>query len=934
MDSTNPPSDYETPVSKTESDDFPLPLLQTKLHRPPIAGHIIPRAQLIEELEKGAVKPVTLIAAPAGYGKSILASQWLELSKFPGAWISLDENDNDLRLFLEYVFEAVHGLFPQRKLSSKIILNAAELPPVSVISRYFLNDLQALPDRFILVLDDFHYIHEAAIHDFMGELLVHPSPIIHLALLTRRDPPLALTSLRSRGMLTEITTAQLRFSVLETKSFMELFLHIAVADKTAQILEKKLEGWVTGLHLAALSIKGEADQDRLTAGLMETSHYVQDYLIQEVISHVPPQFRLHLLQTAMLDRFCAPLCDALSTPDTGRNHTEPVAAGKAFIDWLVKAHLFVIHLDTKKRWFRYHHLFQELIKGQLKKRVSAKEIEALHSRASEWFERKDLIDESIHHALEAGDPVRAAEIVERHRHDEIIQDRWYVLGRWLGLLPPEIIQQRAALLLTRVWQCFNQFQLSKIPPLLEQANELLKNETVDESLLGELDFHWGYLSIWLQGDGESALKRLELARKRLPKTHKELLVETEFDIALARHMIGEGAAEIRSLEERIQTTITADHMLMTRLVAAQVFIFLMSGDLERALAPAQKLRSVAEESGNLHAMGWGDYLLALIHLQSLRLDKALQRLGFAAEEKEILHRKVAVEILVGQVITYQAMERTNDAVVAMKQLLEFAQGTNDPQHVTVAKSCQARLSLLQGDLKPAYRWARSFNAEPHAPSAIFWLEVPLITQARVWIASGRSESLEMALASLGSLRQQGTVMHLTCLTIEIAILQSMALEKLGRTNEALKTLEEVLTLAKPGGWIRPFVEVGPPMAGLLVRLRKKNIAVDHINRILAVFPEGEQAVTPALFDQTSKSPHPPLSPSPGLPAAQPLVEPLTNRELDVLELLTQRLQNKEIADKLSISPVTVKSHLKNIYQKLNTANRREAVEKAKVLGVL
>ena len=187
MDSTNSPSDYETSVSKTESDDFPLPLLQTKLHRPPIAGHIIPRAQLIEELEKGAVKPVTLIAAPAGYGKSILASQWLEISEIPGAWVSLDQHDNDLRLFLEYILEAVKGLFPQQAMESKSFLNAAELPSVSVISRYFLNDLETFSERFILVLNDFHLIHNAAIHDFMAKMLVHPSSNMHLALLTRRD---------------------------------------------------------------------------------------------------------------------------------------------------------------------------------------------------------------------------------------------------------------------------------------------------------------------------------------------------------------------------------------------------------------------------------------------------------------------------------------------------------------------------------------------------------------------------------------------------------------------------------------------------------------------------------------------------------------------------------------------------------------------------
>ncbi|MFC1821983.1 response regulator [Thermodesulfobacteriota bacterium] len=908
-------------TAKTASE----PILRTKLHRPPVSADIIPRPRLIRMLEEGRQRAMTLISAPAGYGKSMVASQWLAAYEGPGAWVSLDEGDNDLRLFLTYLLAAIHDAFPEVRLASRSLLQAAELPPVKVMARFLLNDLDEAEEPLILVLDDYHRISNAAVNDLLGELLQHPSPMLHLMLISRRDPLLPIGSLRARGLLSEMTMAHLRFTSQETSAFLARILRVPIGEDEATVLDARMEGWVTGLRLAALSLGQKEDVGRVLQGLKEENQYVADYLIQEVLSGVPPVMARYLMVTSILDRFCAPLCDKLSLSPKERKETKDQLNGEAFIDWLKETNLFVVPLDQQNHWFRYHHLFQELLKKQLEQNRNAQEIATLHSSAGEWFESKGLIEEAIKHSLAAGNPVHAAEIIEQHRYDETNQDRWYVIGWWLGLLPPEIIQQRPALLLTKAWQRFNQFRLLEIPPLLDQAKALLGDETADESLLGELDFHWGYLSIWVEGDGEAALKRLENARNSLPETHQELVAETEFDIALARHMIGEGESVIDSLTERIRTTISHDDMLKTRLVGAQVFIHLMSGDLMRALTAAQEMRAVAKEGGNTHVVGWSDYILALTHLQSYRLDEALQSFRLVVEVREVLHRKAAVEALVGLVLTYQAMGRTDEAVDAMKQLLEFAQETADPQHVAVAESCQARLELLQGDSQSADR-SRLFDAEPHAPGAAFWLEVPLITQGRIRIAAGTRKGLELALESLGVLRQQGIAIHFTCLVIEIAVLQSVALEKLGRTDEALKTLEDVVGLARPGGWIRPFVEAGPPMADLLKGLLSQDVDRDYIEKILDSFRKYEHSLA-------MEEPYMPGEP-PEILSPQPLDEPLTNRELQVLELLARRYQNKEIAEELFIAIETVKTHLNNIYQKLDVNNRRQAVEKAKALGVL
>ena len=374
-------------------------ILRTKLHRPPISADIIPRARLIKFLESGIQKTLTLISAPAGYGKSILASQWLEISCLPSIWVSLDESDNDVSAFLKYVLEAIQSLFPQQVLKTKSLVGLAELPSLKVTGRYLLNDLEALSERFILVLDDYHYISNTAVHDLLAELLIHPSPAMHLVLITRRDPPLALASLQARGILTELPSELLRFSSSETKLLLERILRRTISDKSAAVLEEKMEGWVTGLLLAAMSIRSKPDQERIVDVLQGPVQYVNDYLITEVLNSQSVPIRHYLLSTSILDRFCADLCDVLGGVDA--KPSEGKIDGAAFIAKLQKDNLFLVALDTENRWFRYHHLFHQLLQDQLNQGWRPEEIAALHSRANAWFAENDTIDDAKNHTLAA-----------------------------------------------------------------------------------------------------------------------------------------------------------------------------------------------------------------------------------------------------------------------------------------------------------------------------------------------------------------------------------------------------------------------------------------------------------------------------------------------------------------------------------------------------
>lgn len=437
--------------------------------------------------------------------------------------------------------------------------------------------------------------------------------------------------------------------------------------------------------------------------------------------------------------------------------------------------------------------------------------------------------------------------------------------------------------------------------------------------MGEINFYRGYMLVVFDGDADGALIQFKAARRRLPKS-QTLIIVSELEIldAIAHQMAGKGGRAIHSLDQRIHAMGSGKDLYFSRLIAAQVFTHLLSANLVAVVRVAQRFTSVCEKTGIANTEAWSRYLRANADFQSYQLDDALQGFQHAVDKQRILHRKAVIEAHVGLVLTYQAMQRPGDAVGAVKQLMAFALDTDEPQHLAVAQSCQARLSLQQGDSKQAMDWADSYDIAAHVPSMFLWLEVPVITQLRIVAATGSQESLQQADELLATFRQSAEAMHNNYQVIDLMAIQSRVLEKLGRTDEAVDVVQQAIKLAEHGGWIRPFVELGEPMAGLLRRLGERKGFTEYLNLILDKFPT--HAETPALV----ASDH-----SKAILTSKTLItDPLTNRELDILVLLAQRLQNKEIAARLCVSPETVKGHLKNLYQKLDAHSRREAVLKA------
>jgi len=394
-------------------------------------------------------------------------------------------------------------------------------------------------------------------------------------------------------------------------------------------------------------------------------------------------------------------------------------------------------------------------------------------------------------------------------------------------------------------------------------------------------------------------------------------LEIELWDAVSHQMIGEAALVIHSINLRIHALSSGNDLMLSRLAAGLTLTNLLTGNLAATVRAAQIFTNVSKKAGLVNTEGTSRYLQANADLQSYRLDEALQGFEHTAEKRDIVHRKVAIETQVGLVLTYQALQRSEEAANAMKQLMQFALDTQEPQHIYAAQSCQAWLALFQDDLKSAIDWADSYDDKAHAPNLFLWLEAPLITKARILIATDSPERLQHASELLAMLRQSAEAMHNTYTIIGILVLQCIALEKLGQVDEALDVLQQVIKLAEPDSWVYPFIQAGPLMVKLLERLADRQGASDYLHLLLDKFPTGKQQPDTTAGESRAVA-----------GSEVWLTDPLTHRELDVLELLAQRLQTKEIAARLFVSPETVKSHLKHLYQKLDVYNRRDAAIKA------
>jgi LuxR family maltose regulon positive regulatory protein len=882
------------------------PILRTKLYRPEITGAFVDRPHLLEQLDSRRRRRLTLVSAAAGYGKTTLISSWLESSEQPWAWLSLDERDDDLVTFLTYFIAAIHTIYPAACRETLALLNAANLPPLDVFSRSLINELDQLEPAFTLVLDDLHFITDVAIHDLLTELLRYPPQPLHLVIITRRDPSLPITTLRARDQVTEIRPRDLRFTAAETAALLQQMQGIALDQSTAANLTKKTEGWVTALRLSILALRRQGDLKRLLKSLPKNLHlYVADYLMAEVFAGQSPAIQEFLLKTSILDWLNGPLCDVVAGLDDN---------GQAYLESLHKANLFILPLSDQQESYRYHHLFQAYLQSQLEHRYRAADIAALHTRASSWFAQAGFVNEALRHALAAGDTLGAAQLVEKHRHALLDREGGFtILRKWLAMIPDEVVRQRPSLLLAQAWVLHYQFNLRAIPPILQSATALLDNgragqsQPIEMSLSAEIDCFRAIIAYW-QGQHQRCMERLHHALPHVPTQYPFFRGFVATYLAFASQAAGQKEMGLQVLYENRPPG---------QLPFGAIVIHLLSAELTEAAQVAQHGLTVTAEKNHNNLTAWTHYCLGCVYYERNDLKMAVNHLAQAVDLRHLIVQRGAIESMVGLTLAYQANRQQDEAEQLMKLLLEFSLQTNNPAYVAVVRSFQARLSLLQGDLASAMGWLQTADLSTDVGPMFIWLEVPRLTECRVLIARGSAQDLQAAVGNLQAYLQAAEANHNTLQMIHILNLQALAYQAQSKTDEALTSLERAVILARPGGFIRAFVDCGPSMAELLAELTDRDVALAYTRQILAAFPASG-------FGTQSPSPFP----------SQSLPNPLTQRELQTLRLLATDNSMAEIAAEMVVSINTVRTHAKHIYSKLDVNSRTKAVHRANELGLL
>src|SRR6266496_1210777 len=457
-----------TPPRMALTGDHPMALMQTKLYRPRKLSDLISRARLLERLHAGLSGNITLISAPAGFGKTTLIAQWIQSIDRPTAWLSLDEHDNEPRAFVQSLTAALQSAFPDAFHGIAGLLEAPRFPSVEYIVPLLINDLADLPDDLTLVLDDYHLIRTREIHSLLDQLIEHLPPQLHLVLISRSDPPLPLARWRAQGYLNDLRSTDLCFTREETEAFLTQELGSVVAHETAASLEEQTGGWIAVLRLAALSLRNTADPAAFMEQLHRyTDHSIQSYLVEEVLAQLAPAVQELLVKASMLEQFCTELCVAIIGNDTSLEHVQ------ATLNWLESSNVFIIPLDERQGWYRFHHLFQQLLQQRLQEKSSTEELAMLHRRASRWYAEQGLIEQAIEHALEAGDASGATQLVEAHFLPAFKREQLVQVELWLHLLPEEQIQSSPVLLVARAWILQAQGQLKDLPRLLTTAEQLL-----------------------------------------------------------------------------------------------------------------------------------------------------------------------------------------------------------------------------------------------------------------------------------------------------------------------------------------------------------------------------------------------------------------------------------------------------------------------------
>jgi len=940
------------------------PLLSTKLQVPPPRRNLVARPRLIELLDRAAGEAMhsklTVLSAPAGFGKTTVLSEWVQSVQARGAptvetaWISLDEGDNDPVRFAGYLSAALASAGEQKSDASlDVFERGAALLQESNLAR-LTNEIAARPHDVLLILDDYHLITAQAIHDGLTFLVEHAPRNFHLLLATRADPPLPLARLRAQGHLTELRQSDLRFSTEEAAAFLNRVMGLGLSTQDIAALEARTEGWIAGLQMAVLAMQARGQEPSGSTTHAEFIHaftgsdrFVLDYLTEEVLQQQPEEVKDFLLCTSVLERMCGPLCDALvKVWKVGKmedGSTEPSSLPDLqpanLLAHLDSANLFIVPLDHERRWYRYHRLFADLLHRRLLQ--AAPELApALHARASLWYEQEGLAAEAIEHALTAGEFDRAANLVEASAEETFMRSEVTTFLRWVEQLPQRVVRAHPTLGYFYAWALLMSGR--SVADIEERLQEIARDHVLSVSpgiMAGRLAALRAYYTVF-QVDMRRAVELCHQALEHLPEGELFLRSIMAWILSLARLHDGDlydGTQTLKELASKGQTA--GNPLIAVTALCHQAKLQVRQGHLHLAHQTYERALEAATDAAGRRLPIASEALIGLGELERQwnHLDAAARHLTVGIELANEWSELAAFD-------AYTPLARVRLAegdVAGARAAIEAARRIAERSQVTriddvIVELQEAYLDIKQGDVAGAVAWAhrRGFLAPEPSPGPDPQQDLlnarlhkyERIVLARLFLLQGRTgealDTLESVLALARSLERID-------LLVEIQVLRALACDQAGLHAQAMDALSEALSLAEPGGQVRNFLDEGEALRALILDARSwiaggrsqissgaRNRLVDYVDRLLAGFP----------------GPFPPdLVPIQNLESG---TDPLSERELDVLRLLAAGMSNPEIADELIVAVSTIRSHCKSIYGKLDVHSRWDAVRRGQELGLI
>ena len=916
MGAASPASKRQPPARDAQWD----PLLVTKLHIPVLRAGLVPRARLTTQIDPQAECCLTLISAPVGFGKTTLLSEWSARSQRKVAWVSLDAADNDPVRFWRYLLTAQEMICPGGGEPALALLRAAPATPIEALLTLLINTLALLADQFTLILDDYQVIHAPPIHQGIAFLLDHAPPCLHVIIASREDPPLPLARLRVRDQLTELRTPDLRFTQEEARAFFLQRGDLLLSAEEIASLETRIEGWIAGLQLAALSLHEQKDRGgflRLfTSG---SSRSVADYLLTEVLHQQPPSVQSFLLQTAMLDRLSGSLCDAVTERGDGQ----------ALLLQLEQANLFLVPLDEERQWYRYHHLFAEFLRAR-QQQEQPEDTALLHIRAARWYERQGLLAEAIQHALAAEEFALAGRLIEQAAEVVVQRGELITLRHWLDALPDAVMRTRPRLCLVHARALVTSGQMEAAEGRLQQAEQGLADPTgqgaTPNEVFGEIAAIRAEM-LAVQGNLPRAIALSEQALELLPAQQSFLRASVAATLGTIYVAQGNMAAGISAYTLAREISLAAGNMsAVMGSLSSQGYLHLLQGHVSVAAATFQQAVNIATSQQPTPPLAclayvgmgkvcyeWNELEAAAAHLR-----RGLE-LGQQRGDMVVLIRSLTALARIAQIRGEGAA-----AGELIQRVEQFVETARSPTHMALAAASCARLWLTQGDFAPAVRWAQAAGLLA-TDELNYHREFGHLTLARVLLAQERLEETALLLERLRSTAASAGRGERV---IESLVLQALTFQAQGATPLALRALAEALTIGEAGGYLRIFLDEGASMAALLAKLLRAHrqqpaafpqpFSHAYISKLLAAFP------APVATSEDARQ----------ASILQHNADLLSEREQEVLRLVAAGKSNREIAAALVIEPSTVIWHIKRIFSKLDAHSRTQALLRAQKLRIL